>query len=139
MTVLSGLPASGKSTLARAMEAEGAARISVEDRLDAGEERGRAVQDAKEALRAALREGRDAVWDATMLTRTLRRQVLGLAEKYGARTRILAVELPETERAARNAARDRPVPDDAVAGMLRAWEMPTADEALWVEGRPARL
>ena len=136
VTVLSGLPATGKSTLAREAKAE---RISVEDMLDAGEERGRAVQAAKERLRQALREGRDAVWDATMLTRPLRRQVVALAESYRARCRIVNVELPDAERARRNCERARPVPDAVVADMLRAWELPTFDEALIVEGRPDRI
>ena len=74
-----------------------------------------------------------------MLTRTLRRQVITLAEDYGARARIACVELPDTERTARNSERPHPVPDDAVADMLRSWEMPTYDEALVIDGRPARL
>lgn len=139
VTILSGLPASGKSTFARSMEAQAATRISVEDRIEKGMERGRAIQNAKEALRQALRDGQDAVWDATMLTRMLRRQIVGIAEDYGARTRILAVELPEKERSARNAARARPVPDEVIAEMLRSWELPTFDEALILEGRPHRL
>ncbi|MEM7693025.1 MAG: AAA family ATPase [Pseudomonadota bacterium] len=137
--VLTGLPASGKSGVAMALAAEGAVRISVEDRLDAGMERGRAIQDAKEVLRECLRTGRDAVWDATMLTRTLRRQVVGLVETYGARCAIQTLEVPEVTRAARNRERDRPVPDDVVVKMLSTWEMPTFDEALIVEGRPDRL
>ena len=136
VTVLSGLPASGKSSAAREVEAE---RISVEDLLSEGWERGRAVQACRERLREALREKRDAVWDATMLTRTLRRQVVSLAEDYGARAAIACVEVPEEERAARNRERASPVPDAAVADMLASWEMPTFDEALVVTGRPARL
>ncbi|MEM8664842.1 MAG: ATP-binding protein, partial [Pseudomonadota bacterium] len=136
VTILSGLPATGKSTLAAALDAQ---RISIEDLMDGGMERGSAVQAGRERLRQALRERRDAVWDATMLTRTLRRQLVSLAEDYGARCVIRVCELPQRERAARNAERANPVPDAAVAGMLTAWEMPTFDEALVIEGRPARL
>ena len=135
VTILCGLPGSGKSTLATDLDAE---RISVED-LMATMERGRAVQAAKERLRQALRDGRDAIWDATMLTRMLRRQIVGLAEDYGARARILVHEVPETVRAGRNRERSSPVPDAAVADMARAWEMPGWDEALYLEGRPIRL
>ena len=139
ITVLSGLPASGKSTHARRLAEGGAVRVSVEDLIREGQQRGTAVQTAKEQLRQALRDGRDAVWDATMLTRMLRRQVVGLAEDYRARARILAIELPEPERADRDAEREHAVPDKAIAGMLHAWEVPTHDEALIVEGRPERL
>ena len=139
VTVLSGLPGSGKSTRARELEAAGAARASVEDLMDAGLDRGTAVQRAKETLRQALRDGRDAVWDATMLTRQIRRSVVSLAEDYGARTRILAIEVDAGERRARTLARGGDLPDRALADMLHAWSVPTHDEALLVEGRPARL
>ncbi|MCP4381520.1 MAG: AAA family ATPase [Hyphomicrobiales bacterium] len=136
VTVLSGLPATGKSTLARSMDAE---HISVEDRLNQGMERGSAVQASRERLRQVLRDGRDAVWDATMLTRTMRHQLLSLAEDYGARCAIQCCELPEYERSVRNRKRPEPVPDDVVADMLGSWEMPTFDEALFINDRPARL
>ena len=136
LTVTSGLPGSGKSTFARAVEADGGVRLSVEDAMDRGVERGTAVQECKERLRVALREGRDVVWDATMVTRPMRGGVLGIGESYGARTRIVSVEVPESERHARNAARREPVPDAAVVGMIRSWDVPTYDEALDVEGRP---
>ena len=140
VTILSGLPGSGKSTLARELESGGTERISVEDLIREGLDRGTAVQRAKERLRQALRDGRDALWDATMLTRAPRRQLVGLAEGYGARTRLLCVELPADERAARDAAREHGgVPDPAVASMLHSWEVPTFDEALIVEGRPERV
>ena len=139
VTILSGLPGSGKSTLAHRLAADGAERVSVEDLIRSGVDRGTAVQTAKERLRQALREGRDALWDATMLTRAPRRQIVGLAEGYGARTRIVCIELPATERAARDAEREHGgVPDAAIAAMLRSWELPTHDEALIVDGRPER-
>ena len=60
MSVLSGLPGSGKSTRARELEASGAVRIGVEELIGTGLDRGTAVQRAKETLREALENGRQS-------------------------------------------------------------------------------
>lgn len=134
VTVLSGLPAAGKSSWREAHPEAGPA-ICLDDIRDVLLEEdgpramGRAVPRAYEQARQFLRDGASFVWDATNISRDMRRRILSLAADYGARTRIVSVEAAPELIHARNAARHAPVPPQALDRMLARWEFPDLTEA----------
>jgi predicted kinase len=131
-TLLSGLPASGKSTWLAA-NAAGAEVISLDDlrvelEVEPDEPQGAVIAAARERARAALRAGRPLVWNATNLSRDRRRALIDLCADYRAKITVRYFETSEAEAARRNAARDRPVPARALERMLDHWEPPDLTE-----------
>lgn len=143
VTLLSGLPASGKDhwvahhgDIDEEVDEDGV--ISLDDlREELGLEHGggqRAlIEEARERLKGRLRLHRDVVWNATSLSRDLRSNVIAIADDYGARVRIVCCEAAADVIAARNRARESPVPAAAIERMLSRWEFPARTEAHVVE------
>ncbi len=139
VTVMSGLPGAGKSSWVR--EHAGDQPLVALDRLreelevDPTEHQAKVIARARELAREHLRAGRSFVWDATNLSRSLRRSVVTLCYDYGARVRIVHVEAPEPVLRARNRARPEPVPDDVIDRLVQRWEQPQRTEChelLWL-------
>jgi predicted kinase len=148
VTVMSGLPGSGKSEwVARATQPAGACAgqpivsldgLRRELRIDPEDEQGAVIQAAKERAKALLGRRQSFLWDATCLSATQRAQVIatlldgGFRKErnagYGARIQIAYVEAPMAETLRRNRERDARVPDAAMERMLRRWEPPTLAE-----------
>jgi predicted kinase len=135
VVLMSGLPGSGKSTHARRL-AEGRPVINLDElRDDLGVEpgevgaQGAVVNAAKEEAKRLLRGKTPFVWDATNITRELRAGLTALFANYGARVRIVYVEASWQETFARNRARQRPVPERAIAQMADRLEVPSRTEA----------
>ncbi|MFI5670135.1 AAA family ATPase [Streptomyces sp. NPDC051704] len=129
--VMTGLPASGKTTAARALQAEAAGRmrrVNLDDlraMLDLPDpERGRsyrheqtvlAVQDA--AVRAAVEDGFDVVVDNTHLTSHIPKR---LKAAVAGRARFVVhdfTDVPVEECLRRDAARERPVGEEIIRMM----------------------
>ncbi|PDP88641.1 poly(A) polymerase [Glycomyces fuscus] len=133
VTVMSGLPGSGKDTwIARerpgvpvvsldALRAELGVRPTADQRPVAAAAHGRA--------REHLRAGRSFVWNATNVSRSLRDQCVDLAAAYRARVEIVSVEAPPRVLRARLDRRRAPVPAAAVERLVRRWECPDPTEA----------
>lgn len=139
VTVLSGLPASGKDTWA-ATEGEDRPVIALDlIRAEFGvsprKDQGVVVQAARERAREYLRQGQDFIWNATALSRRTRGQTIQLAADYNARVRIVSVETDVESLLERNKARpgEARVPDDALLGMLDKWEAPDLSECHTLE------
>ncbi|MCA9708018.1 MAG: AAA family ATPase [Myxococcales bacterium] len=133
VTVLSGLPGSGKSTWV-AEHAQGQAVIELdairrELGIDPSEPQGKVIDVARGRAREHLRRGEPLVWDATNLTRSLRTRIIGLALDYGARVRLVYAEAPAHELPGRNRDRAHPVPPGVLERMMRRWEPPDRTEA----------
>ena len=133
VTVMSGLPASGKDWWL-ATQRPGLPVVSldaVREALDVepGEPQGGVAHAAREAARDHLRNRRDFAWNATNLSAQLRGQVVQLAREYGARIRLVYCEAPPAVIAARNRERRDPVPADAMNRMIARWSVPLPDEA----------
>lgn len=133
VTLMSGLPGSGKSRWV----AEHAGELPVIE-LDAlrrelgvapSQPQGAVIDAARGRARELLRRGQGFVWDATNLTRTIRRALVELFYGYGARVRIVYVEAPAAELPGRNRERAQPVPENVLARMLRQWDPPDPTEA----------
>lgn len=130
--VLSGPPASGKDYWIR-RHGPGWPVVSPDAiRAELGVapkgEQGRVVQVCRERAREHLRAKQSFVWNATNLSRRVRGQVLDLCHRYGAHTRVVAIEASPEAVLERNRARAAPVPTAALERMLTRWEAPDATE-----------
>ncbi|MNR71364.1 hypothetical protein D3C71_19790 [compost metagenome] len=133
VTVMCGLPASGKNTWVD-QNRPGLAVVSFDDAreelgLRHGKNEGmvahRAVDKAKDLLRA-----RDPfVWNATHLTQQSREKTLGLLYAYNAQVDIVYLEQPRAELLQRNGRRDTSLSNKDLLGMLHKWELPLPTEA----------
>lgn len=133
VTVMSGLPGAGKSRWV-AEHAGGQPVVELDAiRRELGigpdEPQGKVVDVARGRAREHLRAGRPFVWDATNLSRTLRKAVVGLCLDYRARVRVVYVEAPAHALHRRNRERSHPVPEAVLGRMLRRWEPPDRTEA----------
>lgn len=137
--VMAGLPGTGKDTWIANHAAE-MAIVSLDElrrRMGVGSEepQGRVVQAALEQARVHLRRHEPFVWNATCLKRDTRSRVVSLAERYGARARIVYLETSWDEALRRNASRKEAerVPERIVERMLSRMDLPAPSEAHVVE------
>ena len=133
VTVMSGLPGAGKDHWIAhhrpdrpvisldALRAE----LGVDPRGD----QGRVVAAARERAREHLRARRPFVWNATNVSRDLRRRTVDLAADYGARVEVVALEAPPDVIRTRNAARPATVPQAVIDRLVARWEPPDPTEA----------
>jgi len=132
--LMSGLPGSGKSTVARQIAA-GRPVISLDSirqqqSVDGGDDQSTVVTEAREQAKTHLRARQSFVWDATNITRDMRSGLIGLFANYGASTRIVYVEAPSWEAMfARNRKRERPVPESVIQRLAEKLEIPSPAEA----------
>ncbi len=132
VTVMSGLPASGKSHWRNEHRA-GVPVVSMdalrrELGIDFTDDQGRVRQAAKERARDLLRNGCDFVWDATNMDAQRRRKLVDLALDYGARVDWVAVETAPERLRERNEQREVRVPRKAIEAMLSRWVVPDLTE-----------
>jgi protein phosphatase len=140
VVLLVGAAGSGKSTLAARLFApeEVLASDAYRERIaghaaDQGAT-GPAFAALHRDLAARLRTGRTSVVDATNLQRHARRPVLRAARASGTPVVAIVLDLPREVVLARNGARDRVVPDDAVRRQLAALRDALAPQGLPAEG-----
>ncbi|MEZ5305254.1 MAG: AAA family ATPase [Verrucomicrobiales bacterium] len=138
-TLTCGTSGSGKSTWVRdhAADAEvvsmDAWREKLGGRRGNQSENGRVFQAAREQLKAALRGGRDAIWDATSLRADGRGALVALAHAYGATSTIVAFPSAPDEARRRNRTRRDPVPQSILDRQFETLEWPEITEAHRVE------
>jgi len=131
--VLVGLPGSGKSTwLARqgkpALSSDELRGLLTGDESDQGNNRLIFAQ-LRELVRARLVSGCEETWvDSTALTRAERRCWIRLAELHGCAVEAVYFDTPAEVCRARNRARKRHVPDEAMERMARRMTAPVAGE-----------
>ena len=126
--MLVGIPASGKSTYAKELEAKGAKIFSSDERRERfGETNPAEIFPAlRREVVETLKNGDDAVLDATNMNRKKRIVFLDEARKAGATTRCDLFVVPPSECAKRNAARknDHGVTDEVIKSFVRRFECP---------------
>jgi predicted kinase len=133
VTVMSGLPASGKDHWVAANR-PGVPVVSLdalraELNVSPSGDQGPVIAAAHSLARGYLRAGEPFVWNATNVTRRLREQCIALMAGYRARVELVSLEAPPHVIRARNASRARPVPEAVVAHMISRWETPDVAEA----------
>jgi predicted kinase len=134
---MSGLPGVGKDTYVRRHLAH-LPCVSLDDiRAEIGvspsDNQEPVLAVARERARQYLRHGESMVWNATNLSRELRTRRLSFADDYGARVRLIYVEVPAAVQRSQNKNRPARVPDNAMERIFRQWEMPDLTEAHTLE------
>ena len=133
--VLSGLPASGKSTWiennAGALPIICLDAIRADMKVKPWEDQSKVMQVAFDKAREHLRNHKTFIWDATCLNHDTRKKILGLGKDYSAFTNVVYLECDDIERSRRNMSREecKRVPDDIMDRMKEHVVPPTFDEA----------
>ena len=133
VTVLSGLPASGKDSWV-ARHALGLEVVSFDDAkaelgLKHGENDGLAAHRAVDKAKALLRRQEPFVWNATHLSEKMRSKTLDLLYAYDANVRLVYLEVPCATLFKRNAARETTLKQRDLERMMHRWEVPLPWEA----------
>ncbi len=90
---------------------------------------GKVIQMAKEQARVFLRKKESFIWNATNITRNLRTPLIDLFQSYGAKTKLIYLEVSYKKLIQQNRNRDFPVPQKVVEKMISKIEIPSKWEA----------
>ena len=138
VTLMSGMPGSGKSTWIREQTRSGGCvqgqpivsmdMLRIEMNIKPHDDQGTVRQAALKRARELLASRISFVWDAVNIDRQRRLPLASLCFDYGARVRMIYVETTQSEMRDRNMARENRVPDSVIEKMLRHWEPPNLSE-----------
>ncbi len=133
VTVMSGLPGSGKDTWLAGSRTE-LPVVSLDDireelKVEATENQGKVVQLARVRCRELLRWGEYFAFNATNLRRQTRRRWVDLFADYNARIELVYIEPPLSVVLGRNRRRARAVPEDVIRELAGKTDPPTWTEA----------
>ena len=132
VTVLSGLPGSGKNTWLSRNRSE-LPVVSLDDirgelGVDPTDNQGRVAQEAQERSREFLRAGTSFAFNATNTMRQTRSRWLDLFADYNARIEIVYLEPPFENLLRQNKTRSKNVPEPVIRRLAEKCEPPT-----WIE------
>ena len=133
VTVMCGLPASGKNTWVE-LNRKNLPVVSFDDSreelgLRHGKAEGVVAHHATDRAKALLRDHAPFVWNATHLSQQMRDKTLNLLYAYGAEVNLVYLEQPRTELLKRNSKRDSTLTNKRLESMVLRWEIPTPTEA----------
>lgn len=133
VTMLSGLPGSGKDTWLKQNRSDllviSLDNIRGELEIEATENQGEVVQLARERCRELLRAGISFAFNATNLLRQTRQRWVDLFADYNARIEMVYVEPPFSVILDQNKRREQPVPVQVIRELANKCEPPTLAEA----------
>ncbi len=133
VTLMAGLPASGKDSWLRAHRPElpviSLDRLRGQLDVEPDDPQSEVIAAAREQARRYLRAGTSFAWNGTNLTPALRGQLLELFRGYRARTHIVYCEAAPEELQTRNRTREARVPIGVIDRMLQRWTVPDPTEA----------
>ncbi|MDW3649164.1 MAG: AAA family ATPase [Bacteroidia bacterium] len=90
---------------------------------------GQIIQLGKEKAKEFLRARQNFVYNATNISSQMRGRWVDLFVSYGARVKIVYVEVPFQKLLSQNKNREYMVPEIAIAKMMGKWEIPSVKEA----------
>jgi predicted kinase len=133
VTVMCGLPASGKDTWVNLHRPRWPV-VSFDDArtelgLKHGKNEGQVAHRAVDKAKELLRNKTAFVWNATHLSQQMRDKTLDLLYAYGAEVELVYLERPRNELLRRNGRRDTSLSNKALEAMLLKWEVPRPSEA----------
>lgn len=133
VTLLTGLPGSGKDTWLRRYNSE-LPVVSLDDvrqelDVDPTDNQGEVVQLARERCRKFLRAGTSFAFNATNILKLTRGRWIDLFADYNARVELMYVEPPFDRLLQQNKSRSNPVPEQVIRKLAAKCEPPT-----WIEG-----
>jgi predicted kinase len=133
IVLLVGLPGSGKSTYLKRMGVNGLSSDTIRGLLADDEadqtNNERVFQTVRYVLRQRIATGRPVTYiDATNLRPEERRPYLEIGQQYGCDVEAVFFDVPLEVCRARNAARDRVVPEEAMIAMAGKLVAPTVEE-----------
>lgn len=133
VTVMCGLPASGKNTWVE-QQRPGLPVVSFDDSRAAlglrhGKNGGAVAHHALDIAKALLRQRAPFVWNATHLSQQMRDKTLDLLFAYSAEVEIVYLEQPRDVLLRRNGKRDTSLSNRTLEGMLVKWDLPLPTEA----------
>lgn len=135
--LMSGLPGAGKDHWIREkgpdLPVVSLDAIREELKVKPTDKQGAVLSEARERAREHLRRKQSFIWNATNLSRQIRERSISLIADYGARIRIVYVEVPEKMLMEQNRNRKDAVPIEVIRKLLRVWEVPDIREAHSVE------
>lgn len=141
--LLSGLPLAGKDTWIQ-KHGKGRAMISLDDirqeyGIIPGKNSSKVAHIATERATELLRKKEPFIWNATNIVQEIREKLCRLFTSYGARVRIVYLEVPYQELLQRNEKRERHIPDQVLQDMIDRLEIPAPWEGYswerWEEER----
>ena len=91
------------------------------------------IQMAKEQAKVHLRKRECFVWNATNIYRNLRGQIISLFHSYGAKVKVIYLEVPYKRLMNQNQNREYPVPNKVLEKMISKLDVPAPWEAPIVE------
>lgn len=137
--LLSGLPGAGKDSFIKKHYPDHAV-VSIDElrrtfKIDPKDKKGngKMVQLAKENARSFLRKKQPFIWNATNITYSIRQQLISLFQDYGAKTKIIYIEVPYPQLIDQNKNRQYAIPESALHQLIRKLEPPAKWEAPLVE------
>lgn len=133
--LLTGLPGSGKSTYAKALERTGVVRLSVDDLITARHGRlekdypasmhlellGPVLDDARSQLVEHVRAGRSVVFDHGLGTRAVRDEFKSFVVEHGARWKLVYFPVEQAELLRRLAIRNEDPEFGVLSPEVLAW------------------
>jgi len=134
LTILIGIPASGKSYYASNLNFNGLILSSDSIRKELyGDEMDQThnqevFDELYSRLHEALKDGTDVIIDATSVNRRERHQAIKIGQKFGAYIEAIVFKTPIATCIKRNDIRDRKVPDYVYDRYIQKFENPMIDE-----------
>lgn len=138
--LMSGLPGAGKDSWLR-RNGENLPVVSLDDirskfGIGPKDNQGKVIQTAKSRAKEFLRRHQPFAWNATNISRHLRKPLIDLFYAYGARATIVYIEPPYAQLLAQNRKRAEAVPEKVMQNLIDKLEVPDileADEVLWLD------